>query len=147
MKKRGITLVELVVVVVIIAIAAVLVAPSIGRWLPNYRLRGAARDIVSTLRTAQMKAVSTNRQYQVSFNQGVGSYILQYQNTGGVWVNEGANQVLPSGIQITGITFPGNNATFNTNSSSSTGSLTLTNSKGDKKTITLTPSTGRVQLQ
>jgi len=147
MKKRGITLVELVVVVVIIAIAAVLVAPSIGRWLPNYRLRGAARDIVSTLRTAQMKAVSTNRQYQVSFNQGVGSYILQYQNTGGVWVNEGANQVLPSGIQITGITLPGNNATFNTNSSCSGGSLTLTNSKGSTKTITLTASTGRAQMQ
>ena len=147
MKKRGVTLIELVLVMVIIAIAAVFVAPNIGAWIPNYRLRGAARDIVSTLRTAQMKAVSTNTQYQVSFDQGAGSYILQYQNTGGVWINEGATQVLPSGIQISGITFPGNNATFHTDSSSSTGSLTLTNSKGSTKTITLTTTTGRVQLQ
>ena len=147
MKNRGITLIELVVVMVIIAIGAVLVAPNIGAWIPNYRLRSATRDIVSTLRTAQMKAVSTNTQYQVSFNQGAGSYILQYQNTGGVWINEGVTQVLPSGIQISGITFPGNNATFNTNSSSSGGTLTLRNSKGSTKTITVTTSTGRVQLQ
>ena len=146
MKNRGITLIELVVVMVIIAIGAVLVAPNIGAWIPNYRLRSATRDIVSTLRTAQMKAVSTNTQYQVSFNQGAGSYILQYQNTGGAWVNEGVTQTLPSGIQISGITFPGNNAQFNTNSTSSAGSIRLVNSKGSAKTITLTSSTGRAKI-
>ena len=58
--KKGITLIELVVVMIIIAIGAVLLVPNIGGWLPNYRLRSATRDIVSTLRTAQMKAVSSN---------------------------------------------------------------------------------------
>jgi prepilin-type N-terminal cleavage/methylation domain-containing protein len=144
--KRGITLIELVVVMVIITIGAVLLAPNIGAWIPNDRLRGAARDIVSTLRTAQMKAVSSNKQYQVAFNSGAGSYILQ-KNTGGIWVNEGVTQTLPSGIQISGITFPGNNATFDTDSSSSAGSMTLTNPKGATKTITLTSATGRTQIK
>ena len=58
--QKGITIIELVVVMVIIAIGAVLLVPNIGTWLPNYRLRSATRDVVSTLRTAQMKAVSTN---------------------------------------------------------------------------------------
>ena len=58
MNKRGVTLIELIVVFVIIAILAVLMVPNIGAWLPSYRLRGATRDVVSTLRTAQMKAVS-----------------------------------------------------------------------------------------
>jgi prepilin-type N-terminal cleavage/methylation domain-containing protein len=146
LNKRGVTLVELIVVVVIIAIAAAFLVPSIGTWLPRYRLRGAARDIASTLRIAQVKAVSANTQYQVAFNSGASSYILQ-KNTGGIWVNEGVTQTLPSGIQISNINFPGNNATFNTDSSASAGSMTLTNPKGAIKTISLTAATGRIQIQ
>ena len=58
--RKGITLIELIVVMVIIAIGAVLMAPNIGGWLPNIRLRSATRDIASTMRVAQMKAVSNN---------------------------------------------------------------------------------------
>jgi prepilin-type N-terminal cleavage/methylation domain-containing protein len=144
--KRGITLIELIVVMVIIAIGAVLVAPNIGGWIPNYRLRSATRDVVSTLRTAQMKAISNNTTYQVSFTPGAGTYILQYQTTAG-FVNEGVAQTLPPGIMISGINFPGNNAQFNTNSTSSTGSITLQNTKGSSKKITLTTATGRVNVQ
>ena len=148
MKNRGVTLIELVVVMVIIAIGAVLVAPNIGAWIPSYRLRSATRDIVSSLRTAQMKAVSTNREYQVSFDPGARSYILQYRHTDGItWVNEGPAQALPTGIQISSITFPGNNAQFNTNSTSSAGSIRLMNTKGTSKTITLTSSTGRAKIE
>ena len=150
MKNRGVTLIELVVVMVIIAIAAAFIAPNIGAWIPNYRLRGATRDIVSTLRTAQMKAVTTNLEYQVSFNPGSGSFILQY-NTGTVaspvWIAEGTTQTLPTGIQISAITFPGNNAQFNPNSTSSSGSIILRNAKGTQRTITLTPSTGRAKIE
>ena len=144
--KRGVTLIELVVVIAIIAIGAVLLAPNIGAWLPNYRLRSATQEVVSLLRTAQMKAISTNREYQVSFNPGAGSFILQYHNSGTDWPNEGETQTLPKGITISGIGFPGNKAQFNPNSTSSTGSITLRNTKGTEKTISLTTSTGRVHV-
>ena len=148
--KKGVTLIELVVVMIIIAIGAVLLAPNIGGWLPNYRLRSATRDAASMLRTAQIKAVSTNMEYRVSFNNPVaGSYVLQ-RHTGGVWVDEGAPQTLPTGIVISAITFPldgaWNCAEFNPNSTSSTGSITLQNTKGTQKNITLTPATGRVRI-
>ncbi len=145
MNKKGVTLLELVVVMAIIAIGAVLIAPNIGAWIPNYRLKSATRDVVSALRTAQMKAVSTNTEYQVSFDQGAGSYILQ-RNTGGGFFDEGARTFLPTGIQISAITFPGSNAQFNPNSTSSTGGITLSNTKGASKTITLTSSTGRARF-
>lgn len=146
--KKGVTLIELVIVFVIIAIGAALLVPNIGAWLPHYRLRTATRDIASMMRVAQMKAVSNNLQYRVNLNTadvGVNRYILQY-NTGGIWVNEGNMQNLPSGIIISNNGLPGDRAEFNPNSTSSSGSVTLQNPKGNQKTITLTNSTGRVRI-
>jgi len=146
MKKKGVTLIELIVVMVIIGIAAAFFAPNISAWLPNYRLRGATRDLVSTMRTAQMKAVSTNLTYQVSFTTAA-SYILQYRNTAGTWVNEGVTQNLPTGVSFSSINFTGNNAVFNPNSTSSSGSVTLQNNRGGERRVTLTSSTGRVRIE
>lgn len=145
MNRKGVTLIELIVVMVIIAIGAVLMAPGIGAWLPNYRLRSATRDIVSTMRTAQMKAVSTNMEYRVFFDSGVKTYTLQ-RNSGG-WQADGAAQALPSGIGFSAINFGGNNAQFNSNSTASGGSIILINNKGTSKTITLTTSTGRIKIE
>jgi prepilin-type N-terminal cleavage/methylation domain-containing protein len=152
--KKGITLIELIIVMVIIAIGATLMVPGIGAWLPNYRLRSATRDIVSTMRVAQMRAVSHNIEYAVSFNVGGNSYILHRRNTGGCWDNDGDIQTLPAGIQINNITFPIdpclNNrplAQFNPNSTSSSGSITLINTKGTTRRIVLTASTGRVRIE
>lgn len=144
MNKKGVTLLELIIVMVIIAIGATLMVPAIGAWIPNYRLRSATRDIVSTMRTAQMKAVSMNTDFQVRFPD-TKSYILEYQTTSG-WVADGTQQNLPTGIEIT--SFPqGNRFLFNPNSTASTGSLTLKNSKNNTRTISLTTSTGRIKVE
>jgi prepilin-type N-terminal cleavage/methylation domain-containing protein len=145
MNKKGVTLIELIVVMVIIAIGAVLFTPNIGGWMQNYRLRSAARDIASTMRTAQMKAISTNFKYQVSFPSSV-SYALKYQDTNGVWQPEGGTQTLPSGISMTVINIAGHNAVFNTDSTSSPGGITLQGTKGTKS-ITLNAATGRVTIK
>jgi len=151
MNRRGVTLLELIIVMVIIAIGATLLAPGIGAWIPIYRLKGATRDVVSAMRTAQMRAVSINMEHRVSFNNPVaGSYVLQ-RNSGGIWLNEGAPQTLPSGIVISAVTFPvkdgWNNAEFNPNSTSSSGSVTLNNSRGMARRIVLTAATGRVRIE
>ena len=148
--KKGITLLELVVVMIIIAIGAVLLVPNIGGWLPHYRLKSSTRDIASTMRIAQMKAVSNNFQYRVNLNSadvGANSYILQYNTGGIIWVDDGAMQRLPSGIIISNNTFPNDRAEFNPNSTSSSGSVTLQNSKGAQKRITLTSATGRIKIE
>jgi prepilin-type N-terminal cleavage/methylation domain-containing protein len=147
MNKKGVTLIELVVVFVIIAIAAALIAPNIGGWLPRYRLRSATRDIVSTMRDAQMKAMRKGFQYQVDFNVGSNSYILQY-NSGGLFP-DGPVRTAPSGITVIN-SLPGGIALFNADSTCTPGIITLSYQKGGitqaQKRIVLNAATGRVRI-
>lgn len=150
MNKKGITIIELVVVMIIIAIGAVLIAPNIGAWLPHYRLRSVTRDIVSTMRTAQMKAVSANVEYRVYFDQTNRKFWLEKGNLSSNSTNwgtegakEGADNFLPSGISIS---YTSNFVEFNPNSTSSTGSITLSNTKNSTKRIVL-HYTGRIRVE
>ena len=135
--KKGVTLLELIVVMVIIAIGATLMAPGISSWMPHYRLRSATRDIVSTMRVAQMKAISNNLTHEVFFDPPNRSYRLQYTTTGGVTILDGDLQVLSNGFQLN-TTFAGNIATFRPDSTITGGSVNITNPKGSQKTIQLT---------
>jgi prepilin-type N-terminal cleavage/methylation domain-containing protein len=145
MNQKGVTLIELVVVFVIIAIGAALTAPNIGGWLPHYRLRSATRDLVSTMRVAQMKAISNNLQYRIFFDAGNSNYRLQYQNTGGGWTDDGAVQTVPTGVQFN--TSFGNTANFFADSTSSNGNVVLNNTKGMTKRIQLSGATGRIKSE
>lgn len=63
----------------IVAIMAVFMAPAIGEWLDNYRIRQAAREISSDLQLTKMKAISTGVRCTVIFNQdveGTISYVI-----------------------------------------------------------------------
>lgn len=150
MNQRGFTLIELVVVMVIMAVGALWLVPNLGAWLPSYHLRSAARDIVSTMRTAQMKAVSNNAQYRVNLDDaevGVAdSYVLQ-RNSGGVWIHDGALQTLPAGITMNTDQLPAGRVIFNPNSTSSAGSVILQNRRGMLRKITITPATGRIRIE
>ena len=151
MNKRGVTLIEVVIVFAIIAIGAVLMVPNMGAWLPNYRLRSATRDMVSTMRVAQNRAVSNNMDHQVLIAGG--SYTLQRFSSGlHTWITEGDTKTFPTGITISNNTFqalgttPTGSALFRPNSSSNGGTLVLVNTK-TQRTITVLPSTGRISIQ
>jgi prepilin-type N-terminal cleavage/methylation domain-containing protein len=146
MNQRGVTLIELIIVMVIIAIGAVLTTPNISGWLTNYRLRSATRDVASTLRLAQLKAISTNTSYQVFFDTAHDSYILQYLDTLGTPVGEGGTQTLPTGVKFN-TTFPGNITTFSPNSTATDGNVTLNNTKGSTKTVRILGLTGRIRIE
>lgn len=146
MNKKGITLIELIVVMVIIAIGAMLMVPNIGAWMPTYRLKEATRDIVSVMRIAQIKSVSTNVWYRVTFDTANRRYFLENsQDLGASWKKEGEDLMLPKGVNISQTTFVGSTATFYPNSSATNGSITLINIKGSQKNIQLLGTTGRIK--
>jgi len=154
MNQKGVTLIELVIVMVIIAIGAALLSPNIGAWMPIYRLKSATRDVISTMRVAQIKAVSSNAWYRVSFNPGQGKFFLENsQDLGANWTKEGDDQILPTGVQLN-TNLQDNVVNFLPDSTATQGNIpsvlvignvTLVNTKGTQKTIQLWGTTGRIK--
>jgi len=146
MNKKGVTLIELIVVFVIIAILALLMVPNISGWLPSYRLRSATRDIVSTFKGAQMRAISEQVSYTVSFN---GADTGATSNTAYIYPLGGTVTTLPPGITIVSNTLQNLRAVFNSDSTCNTAAATiiLQNTKGAQRMISIGSATGKVTIQ
>lgn len=71
---QGFTLIEALVAIVILAIVSALAAPGFIRWLPNYRLKGAARDIYSNLQLIKGRAIRDRGEWAIKFDAGGNSY-------------------------------------------------------------------------
>jgi prepilin-type N-terminal cleavage/methylation domain-containing protein len=72
--NRGVTLLELMVVIAIMGILATIAVPSYLTWLPKLRVDGATGEVSSDLQTARMRAVSENTPYAVLFDLAGNSY-------------------------------------------------------------------------
>lgn len=71
-KKRcaGFTFIEMLMVVMIISTLGSVAIPAFSGWLPDYRLKGAARDLYSHIQGAKLEAVKQNADIDVTFQTG-----------------------------------------------------------------------------
>jgi type IV fimbrial biogenesis protein FimT len=66
----GFTLIELLVVIAMLAILGLIAIPAFSAWMPEYRLKQAARELYSNLQRAKMGAVRANESWGVFFVDG-----------------------------------------------------------------------------
>ena len=88
-RESGFSLMELLVGIAIIGIMAAIAIPGFSVWLPEYRLKGAARDLYSNYQLAKMGAIRGNRDWAVVFDtNGTGSYSIRSDDGGdGDWTD------------------------------------------------------------
>lgn len=67
-RQSGFTLVELMIVIGMIIFIALITIPGIMNWLPNYRLRSAAQDLMSNFQKAKLEAVKRNINTAAAFS-------------------------------------------------------------------------------
>ncbi len=73
-KNSGFTFVELMIALAILAVLATVSIPAVVRWLPNYKLKTAARDMYSHFQKARLQAARLNTELAVVFNSADNTY-------------------------------------------------------------------------
>jgi prepilin-type N-terminal cleavage/methylation domain-containing protein len=122
--QAGFSLMELLVVVGIIALLAAVAVPMFLTNIPKYRLKGAARAVVSDFQRTKLEAVKRNCNVEIRFtpgaynaNGGVGSYSIVEMTGGATLLSRTMPQYVTlyttnltankSGYNSQGLTLPG----------------------------------------
>ena len=85
--RAGFTFIELLVVFVIIAVLAAAAIPSFAVWMPNYRVKKAARDLYSDMQLAKLGSIKENVSWRVVYNSAVvpGTYTVWSHGPNNNW--------------------------------------------------------------
>ncbi len=143
---KGLTLLEMLVVIAIIALVSAIVAPNIINWRRGVQLRGAANNLKGDLELAKTNAIRENNyvvimfldtlRYEIFVDNGAGD--------GGVpdnWVRDGEERLLrardmPPGVTIdlasTSFGFLGKKTRFTGRGHSTAGSAYLQNEVNER---------------
>ena len=142
--ENGVTLIELAVVMSIIAFMGVCLAPAIGEWLDNFRIRQAARDIAANLQFAKIKAISSRMEYRMRFDLATEEYLLEKNN--GNWTQEGSMFHVPRGVDIASVTYNPPRVKFDPDGTSSSGHIRIVNDQGKTCKVVIYY-TGRIRIE
>lgn len=75
--QKGVTLVELLVVVAILAIMGGVTGLFLIKYLPEYHLRAAANNFSQDLKYTQVNALKTLKMWKIEFDEPNNSYIIK----------------------------------------------------------------------
>ena len=147
-REVGFTLTELMVTITVFAILAGIAIPSFMSLMPGMRLNGAARQVMSDLMAARMKAVKLNKRTKVFFDNSSQYRICDDANND-TTVDSGEGDVVDRSIQANyqDVSFDLENTAdpvFSPRGTATNRTITLENPSGSK-TVTVAI-TGRVKI-
>lgn len=96
---------EILVILSILAVLATIAIPTFSVWLPNYRLKTAARDLYSNLQMAKMGAVNKNGDWAVILDRtsSPGRYsIVSGRGDDGVWDGPEGDDPIEKTVDLAG---------------------------------------------
>lgn len=162
---------EILLVLVILAAMAAVAIPTFSVWLPNYRLKHAARDLYSNLQMAKMGAVNKNEDWAVILDRtgSPGGYsIASGRGENGEWDGPGGDDPIEKIVDLAkyrgvsyghgnagepmgdtfgdGITYVGDVAVFNPRGTGKAGYVYLQNSRNTAYAVG-TQSSGAILLR
>jgi len=138
--------VEMMIVIAVLAIIAAIAAPNFQTYMAQRRLNGAARQVMTDLMDARMKAVSENNQFKVFFLDTHQYKVLDDENnngtedTGETSVTKDIQSNYP-GVTLSASAHP----IFYPRGTAWGTTVTLTNTSGSKSVSVSTA--GRVKIQ
>jgi prepilin-type N-terminal cleavage/methylation domain-containing protein len=148
--RAGFTLIELAVALAVAGVLAMTAAPPIARYIQDYRLEGAASNMVAELHLLRHRAVAEGNNYVMLLDPDNDSYIVFDDDNNNDSQDDGESVIgpvdMPNGLRLRNgpwLPFPNNTVSLRPDgTANSTGIITITNNKGRQRLLFLLSSTG-----
>lgn len=100
-KESGFTIVEVIIVIALLAIMTAVGIPNYLSWLPDIRLKSAARNLKSDMMLVQQRAIRLNANVAIVFTPGTQNYVIFVDNGAGGgapndWTRNGTEELMKS---------------------------------------------------
>ena len=159
-RRRGATLIELVLVMMVLFTMAAVVAPRFSDFFPALQVRGAADTLLATAGKARADAVLTGARYRLVIDAAARTYWIAYEprpvkepgkfaKLGGAWIDE----ELPPDVLLESIDGFGTDAEsrrfleFRPDGTAKEASVVLANERGDRRTVKISAATGAAKIE
>ncbi len=160
LKRRGATLLELVLVMMVIFTMAMIVAPRFSDFFPALQVRGAANTLLATAGKARADAVLTGARHRIVIDTAARTYWIAYEprpvkepgkfeKLGGAWIDE----ELPRDVILETIEGFDTDSDarrfleFRPDGTAKEASVALANDRGDRRTVKIAAATGAAKIE